>query len=87
MNDEAVEQARRERLIRDAFRLEWLTIVWMTIEAAVAIGQDEHPRLDTQAALAQIDAPIGCVPPGLCRRIHILGWSGSVPGNDEAAFP
>jgi len=26
------------------------------VEAAAAIGQDEHPRLDTQAVLAQIDA-------------------------------
>ena len=28
----------REALIREAFRLEWLTIGWMTVEAAVAIG-------------------------------------------------
>jgi divalent metal cation (Fe/Co/Zn/Cd) transporter len=28
----------RTLLIRDAFRLEWLTIAWMTIEAAVALG-------------------------------------------------
>jgi len=28
----------RDRLIRDAFRLEYVTLVWMTIEAAVAIG-------------------------------------------------
>ena len=28
----------REALIREAFRLEWLTVVWMVIEAAVAIG-------------------------------------------------
>jgi divalent metal cation (Fe/Co/Zn/Cd) transporter len=27
----------REALIREAFRLEWLTIVWMSVEAAVAI--------------------------------------------------
>jgi divalent metal cation (Fe/Co/Zn/Cd) transporter len=30
--------ARRATLIRDAFRLEWLSIAWMVIEAAVAIG-------------------------------------------------
>jgi hypothetical protein len=28
----------RPLLIREAFRLEWLTIGWMTIEAAVSIG-------------------------------------------------
>jgi divalent metal cation (Fe/Co/Zn/Cd) transporter len=28
----------RETLIRDAFRLEWLTIGWMTVEAVVAIA-------------------------------------------------
>ncbi len=28
----------REVLIREAFRLEWLTVIWMVIEAAVAIG-------------------------------------------------
>jgi divalent metal cation (Fe/Co/Zn/Cd) transporter len=28
----------REALIRDAFRLEWLTIGWMTVEAVVAIA-------------------------------------------------
>jgi divalent metal cation (Fe/Co/Zn/Cd) transporter len=28
----------REGLIRDAFRLEWFTMIWVTIEAAVAIG-------------------------------------------------
>jgi divalent metal cation (Fe/Co/Zn/Cd) transporter len=30
--------AERRALIRQAFRLEWLTIGWMTIEAVVAIG-------------------------------------------------
>jgi hypothetical protein len=28
---------RPHRLIRDAFRLEWLTIGWMSIEAVVAL--------------------------------------------------
>src|SRR5208337_5263581 len=28
----------RAALIRDAFRLEWLTIAWMTVEAVVAIA-------------------------------------------------
>ncbi len=28
----------RQRLVRDAFRLEWTTIVWMIVEAAVAIA-------------------------------------------------
>jgi len=28
----------REALIRDAFRLEWLTIGWMSVEAAIAIA-------------------------------------------------
>jgi len=30
--------AEREALIRDAFRLEWLTIGWMSAEAVVAIA-------------------------------------------------
>jgi divalent metal cation (Fe/Co/Zn/Cd) transporter len=29
---------KRAALIRDAFRLEWLTITWMTVETVVAIG-------------------------------------------------
>lgn len=33
-----IDNPNRALLIRDAFRLEWLTIAWMTIEAAVAIG-------------------------------------------------
>ena len=28
----------REALIREAFRLEWLTIGWMSVEAAIAIA-------------------------------------------------
>ena len=32
------EAPNRASLIRDAFRLEWLTVAWMTIETAVAIG-------------------------------------------------
>lgn len=28
----------RQGLIREAFRLEWLTVAWMTVEAVVAIG-------------------------------------------------
>jgi hypothetical protein len=28
----------REALIREAFKLEWLTIGWMSVEAVVAIG-------------------------------------------------
>jgi hypothetical protein len=31
-------QAKRLGLIRQAFRLEWLTIGWMTVEAVVAIA-------------------------------------------------
>ncbi len=30
--------ATRTYLVRQAFRLEWFTVAWMTIEAAVAIG-------------------------------------------------
>ena len=33
-----MSQASRSDLVRRAFRLEWLTAVWMAIEAAVAIG-------------------------------------------------
>ncbi|MBV8843854.1 MAG: DUF2975 domain-containing protein [Bryobacterales bacterium] len=32
------DSAKRATLIRDAFRLEWLSIAWMVIEGAVAIG-------------------------------------------------
>jgi divalent metal cation (Fe/Co/Zn/Cd) transporter len=32
------QPGERQALIREAFRLEWLTIGWMTIEAIVAIG-------------------------------------------------
>jgi divalent metal cation (Fe/Co/Zn/Cd) transporter len=32
------DASNRAALIQDAFRLEWLTIIWMTIETAVAIG-------------------------------------------------
>src|ERR1700728_5488844 len=28
----------RQSLVRDAFKLEWLTIAWMSVEAIVAIG-------------------------------------------------
>jgi divalent metal cation (Fe/Co/Zn/Cd) transporter len=31
------KSSQREALIRDAFRLEWLTIAWMSVEAVVAI--------------------------------------------------
>lgn len=34
----AAEAPNRAGLIRDAFRLEWLTVAWMTIETAIAIG-------------------------------------------------
>lgn len=34
----AVQAPERQFLIRQAFRLEWLTIGWMVIEAAVALG-------------------------------------------------
>src|SRR5260370_32770031 len=32
------QRAQRVQLIRQAFRLEWITIAWMVVEAAVAIG-------------------------------------------------
>jgi len=34
----STERTERLSLIREAFRLEWLTIAWMTVEAAVAIA-------------------------------------------------
>jgi divalent metal cation (Fe/Co/Zn/Cd) transporter len=34
----AVSNPERPALIRDAFRLEWLTIAWMIVEVVVAIG-------------------------------------------------
>ena len=33
-----LDAPKRAALIRDAFRLEWLTIAWMIVETAVAIG-------------------------------------------------
>lgn len=33
-----IPEAERASLIREAFRLEWFTVAWMVIEAAVAIG-------------------------------------------------
>jgi divalent metal cation (Fe/Co/Zn/Cd) transporter len=33
-----MESAKRAALIQRAFRLEWLTIIWMMVETAVAIG-------------------------------------------------
>src|SRR6516164_9744249 len=34
----STQQTERLSLIREAFRLEWLTIAWMTVEAVVAIA-------------------------------------------------
>lgn len=34
----SLSSRERETLIREAFRLEWLTIAWMVVEGAVAIG-------------------------------------------------
>src|SRR6516165_1221461 len=34
----STERTERLSFIREAFRLEWLTIAWMTVEAAVAIA-------------------------------------------------
>lgn len=31
------DQRQRERLVRQAFRLEWLSLLWLAIEAAVAV--------------------------------------------------
>jgi divalent metal cation (Fe/Co/Zn/Cd) transporter len=38
MAGDQVCDADRRRLVRQAFRLEWLTIGWMAIEAVVAVG-------------------------------------------------
>jgi divalent metal cation (Fe/Co/Zn/Cd) transporter len=38
MVGDQVSHADRRRLVRQAFRLEWLTIGWMAIEAIVAVG-------------------------------------------------
>jgi divalent metal cation (Fe/Co/Zn/Cd) transporter len=35
---EITDAAKRAALIRSAFRLEWLTIIWMMVETAVALG-------------------------------------------------
>ena len=32
------QPGERQALIREAFRLEWLTVGWMTVEAIVALG-------------------------------------------------
>ena len=41
---------QRQRLIRDAFRLEWLTVGWMAIEAAVAVASGIAARSITVIA-------------------------------------
>ena len=41
-------------LIREAFRLEWLTIGWMTVEAVVAIGAGHQPEALCWSPLASI---------------------------------
>jgi len=38
-----VSQAPRAVLIQRAFTLEWITVAWMTVEAAVAIGSGISP--------------------------------------------
>jgi divalent metal cation (Fe/Co/Zn/Cd) transporter len=38
MAADQISHADRRRLVRQAFRLEWLTIGWMAIEAVVAVG-------------------------------------------------
>jgi divalent metal cation (Fe/Co/Zn/Cd) transporter len=43
-------QAERATLIREAFRLEWFTVAWMVIEAAVAIGAGVAARSITLLA-------------------------------------
>jgi hypothetical protein len=35
---DAIPDAERTALIREAFRLEWFTVAWMTVEAIVAIA-------------------------------------------------
>jgi hypothetical protein len=39
----ALPPSERLNLIREAFRLEWLTIGWMTVEAAVSIAAGITP--------------------------------------------
>jgi divalent metal cation (Fe/Co/Zn/Cd) transporter len=46
----AIPQAERAPLIREAFRLEWFTVAWMVIEAAVAIGAGVAARSITLLA-------------------------------------
>jgi divalent metal cation (Fe/Co/Zn/Cd) transporter len=48
---------RRVKLVRDAFRLEYLTVVWMVVEAVVAIGAGVAARSVTLLAFG-IDSVI-----------------------------
>jgi divalent metal cation (Fe/Co/Zn/Cd) transporter len=48
---------RREALVREAFRLEYLTVIWMVIEASVAIGAGVAARSLTLLAFG-IDSVI-----------------------------
>jgi hypothetical protein len=46
----AIVDPQRQRLIRQAFRLEWVTIGWMAIEAAVAVASGIAARSITLVA-------------------------------------
>jgi hypothetical protein len=51
---------RRETLVREAFRLEYLTVAWMVLEAGVAIGGGIAARSVTLLAFG-IDSVIELV--------------------------
>jgi len=54
---DTVANERREALVREAFRLEYLTVIWMVIEASVAIGAGVAARSLTLLAFG-IDSVI-----------------------------
>jgi divalent metal cation (Fe/Co/Zn/Cd) transporter len=54
---DTITAERRETLVREAFRLEYLTVVWMVIEASVAIGAGVAARSLTLLAFG-IDSVI-----------------------------
>jgi len=70
---------RRDALIREAFRLEYLTVIWMVIEASVAIGAGIAARSLTLLAFG-IDSVIELASAG------VLVWRLSVELKYGRAF-
>ena len=72
------EQPDRNALIRTAFRLEWLTVGWMSIEAVVAIGSGAAAN---SLSLTAFDSVIELISGG------VLIWRLTVELRRGQAFP